>query len=74
MNEGEQAKSINSVENVISFLLEHQITRNDVLINLGGGVVCDLGGFAASIYKHGISFINIPTTLLAMVDAAIGLV
>ena len=74
MNEGEQAKSINSVENVISFLLEHQITRNDVLINLGGGVVCDLGGFAASIYKRGISFINIPTTLLAMVDAAIGLV
>jgi 3-dehydroquinate synthase len=72
MNEGEQAKSINSVENVISFLLEHQITRNDVLINLGGGVVCDLGGFAASIYKRGISFINIPTTLLAMVDAAIG--
>lgn len=72
MNEGEQAKSINSVEKVIGFLLEHQITRNDVLINLGGGIVCDLGGFAASVYKRGISFINIPTTLLAMVDAAIG--
>lgn len=72
MNEGEHAKSINSVEKVIGFLLEHQITRNDVLINLGGGVVCDLGGFAASVYKRGISFINIPTTLLAMVDAAIG--
>lgn len=72
MNEGEQAKSINSVEKVIGFLLEHQITRNDVFINLGGGVVCDLGGFAASVYKRGISFINIPTTLLAMVDAAIG--
>jgi 3-dehydroquinate synthase len=72
MIEGEEAKSINSVEMLIAFLLEHQITRNDVLINLGGGVVCDLGGFAASIYKRGISFINIPTTLLAMVDAAIG--
>jgi 3-dehydroquinate synthase len=70
--EGEEAKSINSVEMLIAFLLEHQITRIDVLINLGGGVVCDLGGFAASIYKRGISFINIPTTLLAMVDAAVG--
>lgn len=57
---------------VIAFLLEQQITRDDVLINLGGGVVCDLGGFVASIYKRGIACINIPTTLLAMVDAAIG--
>ncbi|HSN49620.1 MAG TPA: 3-dehydroquinate synthase family protein, partial [Bacteroidales bacterium] len=50
----------------------HGSGRNTLLINLGGGVVTDLGGFAASTYKRGIPFINIPTTLLGMVDAAIG--
>ncbi|MBL0053496.1 MAG: hypothetical protein IPP29_19370 [Bacteroidetes bacterium] len=47
-------------------------TRSDVIVNLGGGVVCDAGGFAAAIYKRGMHFINIPTTLMAMIDAAIG--
>lgn len=69
---GEHAKNMESVEALLDFLLENQITRNDVLINLGGGIVCDLGGFAASIYKRGIPFIHIPTSLMAMVDAAIG--
>ena len=53
-------------------LSEYKIGRNDVIINLGGGVVSDMGGFIASIYKRGIDFINIPTSLLAMVDASIG--
>ena len=44
----------------------------DLLINLGGGVISDLGGFLASVYMRGISYINIPTTLLAMIDASIG--
>lgn len=52
--------------------MKHHADRNALLINLGGGVITDLGGFAASTYKRGIKFINIPTTLLAMVDAAIG--
>jgi len=47
-------------------------TRHSLLINLGGGMVTDLGGFAASTFKRGINFINIPTTLLAMVDASVG--
>lgn len=47
-------------------------TRHSLLINLGGGMVTDLGGFAASIFKRGINFINVPTTLLAMVDASVG--
>ena len=47
-------------------------TRHSLLVNLGGGMVTDLGGFAASTFKRGIAYINIPTTLLAMVDAAVG--
>ena len=47
-------------------------TRHSLLINLGGGMVTDLGGFAAATFKRGISYINIPTTLLAMVDASVG--
>ena len=47
-------------------------TRHSLLINLGGGMVTDLGGFAASTFKRGIHFINIPTTLLSMVDASVG--
>lgn len=52
--------------------MKHHADRNALLINLGGGVITDLGGFAASTYKRGIKFINIPTTLLGMIDAAIG--
>lgn len=47
-------------------------TRYSLIINLGGGMVTDLGGFAASTFKRGLKFINIPTTLLAMVDASVG--
>ncbi len=72
MDAAEEAKSLSTVDKLIAFMLEHRISRNDLLVNLGGGVVCDLGGFVASIYKRGIRCINIPTSLLAMVDAAIG--
>lgn len=65
-------KDIASLEHVWKSLQEGGATRHSCLINLGGGMVTDLGGFAASTFKRGINFINIPTTLLAMVDASVG--
>ena len=54
------------------FLIEKGADQKSLIINLGGGVVTDLGGFVASTFKRGIPFINIPTSLLAMVDASVG--
>ena len=68
----ESNKSLSSAEQIWRFLAEYHATRQAVLINIGGGVICDLGGFAAATYMRGIDYINIPTTLLAMVDAAVG--
>jgi 3-dehydroquinate synthase len=72
ISDGEQYKTLNEMELVISALLEKQHTRDTTLIALGGGVIGDLTGFVASIYQRGVSFIQIPTTLLAQVDASIG--
>lgn len=69
---GEQHKNLQTVQRIWRILMKQHADRNALLINLGGGVVTDLGGFAASTYKRGIKFVNVPTTLLAMVDAAIG--
>ena len=69
---GERHKNLQTVQRIWETLMKHHADRNALLVNLGGGVITDLGGFAASTYKRGIKFINIPTTLLAMVDAAIG--
>lgn len=69
---GEQHKNLQTVQRIWKTLMKHHADRNALLINLGGGVLTDLGGFAASTYKRGIKFVNVPTTLLAMVDAAIG--
>jgi 3-dehydroquinate synthase len=69
---GEQHKNLQTVQRIWKTLMKYHADRNALLVNLGGGVNTDLGGFAASTYKRGIKFINIPTTLLAMVDAAIG--
>jgi len=69
---GEAHKNINACLKIWQHLSASNADRKTVLINLGGGVVCDIGGFAASVYKRGIAYINVPTTLLAMVDAAIG--
>lgn len=65
-------KDLRSVEKIWTALQEGRATRHSCVINLGGGMVTDLGGFAASTFKRGIRFINIPTTLLAMVDASVG--
>lgn len=69
---GELSKSIGVCSTLWNTLLEYSADRNTVLINIGGGSITDLGGFVASTYKRGIGFIHIPTTLLAMVDAAHG--
>ncbi|MDA9808639.1 iron-containing alcohol dehydrogenase, partial [Flavobacteriales bacterium] len=69
---GEKNKSISSCNYIWEQLSEHNFDRNSLLINLGGGVIGDMGGFCASTYKRGIDFIQIPTTLLAMVDASVG--
>lgn len=69
---GEENKALEVCYQVWSAMLDYQINRNDLVINLGGGVVTDLGGFIASVYKRGIDFIHIPTSLMGMVDAAIG--
>ena len=68
----EQNKSLASAEQIWRFLAAHHATRKAVIVNIGGGVICDLGGFASATYMRGIDYINLPTTLLAMVDAAIG--
>jgi 3-dehydroquinate synthase len=69
---GEEHKTIATCEEVWQALIELSADRKTLLINLGGGVVTDLGGFVASTFKRGIDFINVPTSLLGMVDAAIG--
>ena len=65
-------KNLETLASVWQALSEKGATRHSLLINLGGGMVTDLGGFAASTFKRGIAYINIPTTLLAMVDASVG--
>ena len=65
-------KNIDEVEKIINFLLSKNFSRHDCVISLGGGILGDLSGFVSSIYKRGIKFINIPTTLLSQVDASIG--
>jgi 3-dehydroquinate synthase len=69
---GEESKSLEVAANLWSVLLEYGADRNSLIINVGGGVVCDLGAFIASTYKRGIPFVNVPTSLLAMVDASVG--
>ena len=69
---GEQNKNIETVQFIWSKLVENHADRKSLLINVGGGMVTDIGGFAASCYQRGIDFINIPTTLLGMIDAAVG--
>lgn len=72
MPNGEDHKTIDICMGVWEALSEYNADRKSLLINLGGGVVTDLGGFVASTYMRGIAYINIPTSLLAMVDASVG--
>ena len=69
---GESQKSLETYASLLSSLAQNQITRTDLIVSLGGGVVGDLAGFAAATYLRGISYIQIPTTLLAAVDSSVG--
>tara|TARA_B100000683_G_scaffold111060_1_gene109402 strand:- start:4027 stop:5028 length:1002 start_codon:yes stop_codon:yes gene_type:complete len=69
---GEEHKNLEKCQLIWNLLSSYHFDRNSLLINLGGGVVGDMGGFAASTYKRGIDFIQIPTSLLAMVDSSVG--
>lgn len=70
--EGEKSKGITELENILSAMLKAGFSRSDCVIAVGGGVVGDISGFAASCYMRGIDFYNIPTTLLSQVDSSIG--
>jgi len=69
---GEQNKKIESVVKIWEFLSNNEADRKSLLINIGGGMLTDLAGFAATTFKRGIDFLNIPTTLLSQVDASVG--
>ena len=69
---GEESKNLENYKDILNALVEARFTRNDLVIAIGGGVTTDLAGFAASSYMRGIEFVNIPTSLLAQVDASIG--
>ena len=71
-NASEKNKNQKSVNDITSILLKKNFNRNDCLISIGGGITGDVSGFAASIYKRGLKFVNIPTTLLSQVDSSIG--
>jgi len=72
MPDGEQHKNLESYARLMDFLLEHRHNRSTTLVALGGGVVGDLTGFAAATFQRGVSFLQVPTTLLAQVDSSVG--
>lgn len=72
MEAGEEHKNLDTLSLIWRYLSEHGATRSSVLVNLGGGVVTDIGGFAAATFKRGINYINIPTSVLGAVDASVG--
>ena len=72
IDSGEEEKNLITCSKVWNFLTENLYDRKSLIINLGGGVICDMGGFVASTFKRGVDFVNIPTTLLAQVDASVG--
>lgn len=69
---GEASKNITTLSDIYNFLCESNITRNDIIIALGGGVVGDITGFAAATFLRGVEFVQIPTTLLAQIDSSVG--
>jgi 3-dehydroquinate synthase len=72
MGEGERFKTIRTLERALAFLSDTRLERSDAVVALGGGVVGDLAGFASAVYLRGIAFLQVPTTLLAQVDASVG--
>src|SRR5215813_8005174 len=72
IHSGEKEKTIQNVIKIWKAMLDSGVDRKSLVINLGGGVIGDMGGFAASTFMRGVDFINIPTTLLSQVDASVG--
>lgn len=72
LKHGEETKNIDNLYHILTYLAQNRFKRNDLIIALGGGVIGDISGLSASLYMRGIDFLQIPTTLLAMVDASIG--
>ncbi len=72
MKDGEKYKNFRTLENLLKFIGENKLTRTDAVVALGGGVVGDLAGLAAAIFMRGLAFLQIPTTLLAMIDSSVG--
>lgn len=72
LKDGEEYKNLESAKEVYDILIDNEFTRDSLIISLGGGVICDLTGYIASTYMRGIDFIQIPTSLLAQVDASVG--
>ncbi|EAJ5681866.1 3-dehydroquinate synthase [Campylobacter lari] len=72
IKDGEEYKNLQTIEYILDQMCAYKLDRKSLLISFGGGVISDMGGFVASIYQRGIEFINIPTTLLACVDASVG--
>jgi len=72
INANEVNKNLNTTNKIVKILLDKNFSRQDCLITIGGGITGDIGGFAASLFKRGIQFINVPTTLLSQVDSSIG--
>ena len=69
---GEESKTTSTAVKIVEFLAENGLTRDDLVIALGGGVCGDMAGFAAAIYLRGIAFVQLPTSLLAQVDSSVG--
>ncbi|MGL4786294.1 MAG: iron-containing alcohol dehydrogenase, partial [Cetobacterium sp.] len=69
IEDGEVYKNMETSMEIFSFLIENNFSRNSLIICVGGGVVCDLGGFIASTFMRGLDFLQVPTSLLAQVDA-----
>lgn len=72
IGDGEKYKNLRVAESALEFFSRNKLTRTDAVIALGGGVVGDLAGFAAAIYLRGVAFLQIPTTLLSMIDSSVG--
>lgn len=72
MKDGEHHKSLKTAEQALKFISESGLTRTDAIVALGGGVVGDMAGFASAIYLRGLAFLQIPTTLLSMIDSSVG--
>ncbi len=70
--DGEAHKNVDSWQTILNTLAKHQFNRSDLLVSLGGGVICDMTGFAAASWMRGIEFIQMPTTLLSQIDASVG--